>query len=80
VRLDGNALGFSLCGTVVKEPALHTTLTSVGTYSFSGYATTHFLVDPEEDLVAVFMSQHDPMNPDQVFQRFTNLVYQSITE
>lgn len=79
-ELDENALGFGLCGSVVKEPALHTTLSSVGTYSWSGYATTHFFVDAEEDLVAVFMSQHDPINPDQVFQRFANLVYQSITD
>jgi CubicO group peptidase (beta-lactamase class C family) len=78
--LNRDALGFGLCGSVIREPALHHSLGSVGTYSWSGAASTHFFVDPQESLVGVLMAQHDPPNPDQLFERFTNLVYQAVVD
>ena len=70
----------ALCGSVVKAPSLHPALSSAGSYSWSGRASTYFFIDPDADLVAVLMSQHLPNNPDQLFERFRNLVYQAIVE
>ncbi len=78
--LNVDALGFGMCGSVIKEPALHDSLGSAGTYSWGGAASTYFFVDPEENLVAVLMGQHYPLNLDKLFQRFTNLVYQAIVD
>lgn len=75
---NGPALGFGLCGSVVKTPALHNAMASVGTYSWNGRAATYFFIDPEVDLAAIVMSQHVPNDPYQLFERFTNLVYGAI--
>ena len=72
--------GFGLGVSVKKDQAYSSTLSSLGTYGWSGYASTLFFVDPEEDLIAVFMSQHVPTNPKQSWQTYTNLVYQAIVE
>ncbi len=72
--------GFGLGVSVKKDHAYSSTLQSLGTYGWSGYASTMFFIDPEEELVAVIMSQHAPTNPSQSWQYYTNAVYQAIVE
>ena len=72
--------GFGLGVSVKKDHAYSSTLQSLGTYGWSGYASTMFFIDPEEDLVAVIMSQHVPTNPNQSWQYYTNAVYQAIVK
>jgi CubicO group peptidase (beta-lactamase class C family) len=75
---NDRAQGFGLGVSVVKDPAYLETLSSIGTWGWSGYASTMFFIDPEEDIMAIFMAQYIPTNTKQWWQRYTNLVYQAI--
>ena len=73
--------GYGLGVRVVTDPAAAGNLTSAGTFGWSGAAGTHFFVDREEDLVAVFMIQSmgggaGPGTTDE----FETLVYQAIVD
>lgn len=73
--------GFGLGVRVVKDKAFGSSVASLGTYGWDGYANTHFFVDPQEELIGVFLSQHIPPNqPEQIWERFANLVYQAIDD
>jgi len=50
---QSNGLGFG----VMVEPALSDVISSAGAYSWGGAAGTKFWIDPEEDLVAILMTQ-----------------------
>ena len=50
---QSNGLGFG----VMVEPALSEVISSAGAYSWGGAAGTKFWIDPEEDLVAILMTQ-----------------------
>ncbi len=73
--------GYGLGVRVVTDPAAAGNLTSIGTFGWSGAAGTHFFVDREEELVAVFMIQSmgggaGPGLSDE----FETLVYQAIVD
>jgi CubicO group peptidase (beta-lactamase class C family) len=60
--LPGQSHGFGLLGAVRKSgpraPALLNSMDgSVGEYYWAGYAGTYFWVDPEEELIGVYMMQ-----------------------
>jgi CubicO group peptidase (beta-lactamase class C family) len=72
--------GFGLGFTVKVEAGEDGMPDSVGSYSWIGVQGTSFWIDPEEDLVGVFMVQIRP-NRDIVFrQQFRRLVYQALIE
>ena len=48
---------FGLGAGVITDPAQAQVISSKGEYSWGGIANTKFWIDPEEDLVVVFMSQ-----------------------
>ncbi len=48
---------FGLGFGVMLEPAISGVVTSQGEYSWGGIADTKFIIDPEEDLVAIVMTQ-----------------------
>ena len=50
---QSNGLGFG----VMMEPALSDVISSAGAYSWGGASGTKFWIDPEEDLVAILMTQ-----------------------
>lgn len=79
----GDALGegYGLGVRVVTNPALAGNLTSTGTFGWSGAAGTHFFVDREEGLAAVFMTQKmgAPDGP-RMAAEFETLVYQAIVD
>ncbi len=52
------AFGFSLAGRVMLDPGKAWGLTSVGEHGWSGAASTWFMVDPREKLVAIAMTQY----------------------
>lgn len=72
--------GFGLGGSVRLDLAKGNTLGSVGQFGWSGAATTTFIMDPQEQLVALFFAQHLPFNQHGVFQKFSTLVYASIAD
>lgn len=71
----GYGLGFS----VTLDPAAEGNLGSPGAVGWTGAATTRFIVDPEERLVAVFMTQKWPYDA-RLLAEFQTLVYQAIAE
>ena len=50
--------------------------TSAGEYSWSGFWSTYFWIDPQEELIGIIMAQTFPMQP--ILDRFQKQVYQSI--
>jgi CubicO group peptidase (beta-lactamase class C family) len=73
----GFGLGFRVTQNVGDVPYL----SSVGEYGWAGAAQTHFLVDPQEELITLFMTQ---VLPDAVVYplrvRYQNLIYQAIVD
>jgi len=69
--------GYGLGVRVVNDPAKAGNLTSKGTFGWSGAAGTHFFVDREEGLVAVFMIQKFGESKTDEFE---TLVYQAIVD
>jgi CubicO group peptidase (beta-lactamase class C family) len=48
----------------VQDTAAGQLSTSPGEFNWSGAASTHFWVDPAEDLTAVFMTQYMSLSPE----------------
>lgn len=72
--------GFGLGFTVKNEAGLDGMPGSVGNYYWYGILGTSFWVDPEEDLIGIFMIQIRP-NRDITFrQQFKRLVYQAVID
>ncbi|MGK0170084.1 MAG: CubicO group peptidase (beta-lactamase class C family), partial [Gammaproteobacteria bacterium] len=53
-------IGFGLIGAIMLDPARSAFAGSPGDYCWGGAASTYFWVDPEEDMVVVFMTQLMP--------------------
>jgi CubicO group peptidase (beta-lactamase class C family) len=79
LRIWGGAefgLGFAL----VTDNQKHLTLNSVGNYSWGGYFSTSYWMDPEEELTATLMTQMAPTTHGEVHDKFHVLVYQAIID
>jgi CubicO group peptidase (beta-lactamase class C family) len=77
----GNApgVGYGLGVSVVLDPAAEGNLSSAGAFGWTGAATTRFIIDPEEKLVAILMTQKWPYDT-RLLDEFQTLVYQSIVD
>jgi len=71
--------GFGLGIGVLKDPVAYGQLGSPGQYGWSGYATTTVIIDPKEQLVAMYFEQVLPEDFG-LLADWTNLVYQSIVD
>jgi CubicO group peptidase (beta-lactamase class C family) len=72
--------GFGLGFTIKNQPALDGMPDSVGTYYWFGVGGTVFWVDPEQDLIGVFMIQIRPNRDLNYRDQFKRLVYQAIID
>jgi CubicO group peptidase (beta-lactamase class C family) len=72
--------GFGLGGSVRLDLAKSGTLGSVGQFGWSGAATTTFIMDPQEHMIALFFAQHLPFNQHGIFGKFSTLVYASLAD
>jgi CubicO group peptidase (beta-lactamase class C family) len=72
-------MGYGLGVSVVTDQATLGRLTSVGSFGWSGAATTTFSVDPEEKLTYVIAAQMMP-NDSALMQRVETLIYQAIVD
>lgn len=70
--------GWGLFSALELDLARSGRLGSVGTFFWSGAATTHFFVDPQEQLVALVFCQHFPFDQFGLFGRFHIAVYQAL--
>jgi len=76
IGLNGGS-GYGLGVSVLANTARNGNIGSAGEFGWSGAASTHFLVDPKEDLVAIYLTQL--MAGDAGLRsEFVTLVYQSI--
>jgi CubicO group peptidase (beta-lactamase class C family) len=72
----GRGTGYGLGVSVLMNPAERGNLGSVGEFGWSGAASTHVLIDPKEDLVAIYCTQL--MGEFSVREHFVTMLYQSI--
>lgn len=76
---DAAGEGYGLGVSVVLDPAARGNLATAGTFGWTGAATTRFFIDPQQQLVAIFMAQAWPYD-ERLLQEFETLVYQAIIE
>jgi CubicO group peptidase (beta-lactamase class C family) len=72
----GGGTGYGLGVSVLMNPAERGNVGSAGEFGWSGAASTHVLIDPKEDLVAIYCTQI--MNDFAVRAEFVTLLYQAI--
>jgi CubicO group peptidase (beta-lactamase class C family) len=72
--------GFGLGVYVRLDLAKSNQLGSLGTFGWSGAATTNVVMDPQEKLVAILMAQHMPFNEHELFTAFSTLTYQALVD
>jgi CubicO group peptidase (beta-lactamase class C family) len=65
---------------VDSEPRFLTELGSVGSYYWGGFYYTSFVVDPKEDMIAIFMAQLHPTGGFNLDSKAIELAYQALTE
>jgi CubicO group peptidase (beta-lactamase class C family) len=71
--------GFGLGSRVLLNVADSALPGSAGEFGWSGAATTHYWVDPKEQLIGIFMSQF-MVSPDPVYKDFQLLAYQALVD
>jgi CubicO group peptidase (beta-lactamase class C family) len=74
-----NATGYGLGVSVLVDPVKRANLGSKGEWGWSGAATTHFIIDPEKDIVGIFLTQKFP-DDRLYYNEFITMTYQAITE
>jgi CubicO group peptidase (beta-lactamase class C family) len=75
----GPGYGYGLGVGVRIAPGLATQVGSTGDYYWGGYAGTYWWVDPQEEMVAIFLFQ-DPDNRMHYRRMIRSLVYQAFIE
>ncbi|GAA2423215.1 serine hydrolase domain-containing protein [Streptomyces glaucus] len=73
-------VGFGLGVSVVIDPDRTQAPSGLGTYGWSGVATTTFWVDPGRDLTVQFMTQLRPQSSHTVFPDLKRLVHEAIAD
>ncbi|GGL79475.1 serine hydrolase [Streptomyces fumigatiscleroticus] len=73
-------VGFGLGVSVVIDPDRTQAPSGLGTYGWSGVATTTFWVDPGRDLTVQFMTQVRPMSSHTVYPDLKRLVHEAVRE
>ncbi|NEY36581.1 serine hydrolase [Streptomyces sp. PRKS01-65] len=74
-----DGVGFGLGVSVVIDPARTQAPSALGTYGWSGVATTTFWVDPGRDLTVQFMTQVRPKSSHTVYRDLKRLVHEAVT-
>ena len=73
-------MGYGLGFGVTSEPRFLTELGSVGSYYWGGFYYTSFVIDPKEDLIAIFMGQLHPTGGLNLDDKVIRLAYQAIND
>jgi CubicO group peptidase (beta-lactamase class C family) len=70
-------VGYGLGVSVLVDPVKHGNLGSKGEFGWSGAASTHFFIDPEKDIVGIFLTQKMPYDS-TFFNEFITMIYQAL--
>ena len=73
-------LGHGYGGYVITDVAENDVPGSVGTYAWGGAASTYFFIDPQEELIGLFLTQLTPSSSYPLRAQFRGLVYQAIVD
>jgi CubicO group peptidase (beta-lactamase class C family) len=76
----GNMGGYGLGFGVTSDAEQLTELGSIGAYYWGGFYFTEFVIDPKEDLIAVFMAQLHPTGGIDLDHKVMGLAYQAIKD
>ncbi|MFN4230580.1 serine hydrolase domain-containing protein [Parvibaculum sp.] len=79
-ELAAEGAGFGLGFQVTLDPAESQAIGSIGNFSWGGAASTYFWIDPEEDMIAIFMTQLYPSSTYPFRPQLQQLVYGSVIE
>ena len=71
-------MGYGLGFGVTSEPKFLHELGTVGSYYWGGFYYTSFVIDPEEDLIAIFMGQLHPTGGLNLDTKAITLPYQAL--
>jgi CubicO group peptidase (beta-lactamase class C family) len=74
---DGGG-SFGLGVGILEDPARLESVGSVGSYGWSGAATTDFWVDPSAEVIGIFIGQFRPHDRYPVMSEFRKAVYQAL--
>lgn len=74
------AEGFGLGVSVLVDVGQGAVPGSRGRFGWSGAATTDCGIDPEEQIVALVLTQHFPFNEHRLFERFTTAYMQALVD
>ncbi len=76
----GERFGFG--GSVVVDPTLRDRRGSIGSFGWSGAASTYYTIDPQRHLIALLLMQHlpseDMKNLPKISARFYDLVHEAL--
>jgi CubicO group peptidase (beta-lactamase class C family) len=75
-----DGVGFGLGVSVTIDPVKAKVPGSVGDYGWGGAASTWFMVDPVEDITAVFMTQLMPSSTYPIRSQFKTLLHQALVD
>ncbi len=81
VYMFGNntGTGYGLGVSVLVDPVRRGNLGSKGEWGWSGAAATHLIIDPEKDIVGIFLTQKYP--DDRIYyNEFITMVYQALVD
>jgi CubicO group peptidase (beta-lactamase class C family) len=73
-------MGYGLGFGVTSDPKYLTELGSIGAYNWGGFYYTAFVIDPKEDMIAIFMAQLHPTGGLNLDQKVIRLAYQAIKD
>jgi len=71
-------MGFGLGFGVMLDMAQAGVMGSVGDHGWGGYAETFFWIDPQENMIAILMSQYQPSQTYPIRKEFRTAVYQAL--
>ncbi|MDV9177337.1 serine hydrolase domain-containing protein [Streptomyces sp. W16] len=74
-----DGIGFGLSVSVVVDPERTQSPAGLGTFGWSGVATTTFWVDPSRDLTVQFMTQLRPKSSLKIVPELKQLVHEAVT-
>jgi CubicO group peptidase (beta-lactamase class C family) len=76
----GGGYGFGYGGGVRVNLGSEGVPGSLGQFGWSGAATTYFNIDPKENTMVLLFMQHFPYNEDDVFARFSAILYSALVK
>jgi CubicO group peptidase (beta-lactamase class C family) len=80
VAYNSEGYGFGLGFAVLTDPKAANVIQSQGTYSWGGFFSTQFWVDPREEIIGISLTQKHPGGGMDLHSKFVNLTYQAIVK